>query len=103
MRLFERLLSAPPTATQKAYLGEVENIALAYLFVLVTRKSRPADASESHDLLVCNPQIDYKTGTMRLREFCGSQSCFVVLSGALGSICNGHPASDVVGNQEVTK
>jgi hypothetical protein len=27
-------------------LGDVENIALAYLAVLVTRKSRPADASE---------------------------------------------------------
>jgi hypothetical protein len=26
---------------------------------------------------------------MRLREFCGSQSCFVVLFHALGSICNG--------------
>jgi hypothetical protein len=32
---------------------------------------------------------------MRLREFCGTRSCFVVLSCALGSICNGHPASEV--------
>jgi hypothetical protein len=39
---------------------------------------------------------------MRLREFCGSQSCFVVLRRALGSICNGHPASEVVKNQVVT-
>jgi len=44
-----------------------------------------------------------KTGTMRLREFCGSQFCFVVLFHALESICNGHPASVVVDNQEVTK
>jgi hypothetical protein len=32
----------------------------------------------------------------RLRDFCGTLSCFVVLSCALGSICNGHPASEVV-------
>jgi hypothetical protein len=31
-----------------------------------------------------------------LRDFCGTLSCFVVLSCALGSICNGHPASEVV-------
>jgi hypothetical protein len=37
--------------------------------------------------------------TMRLREFCGSQSCFVVPFGSLGSICTGHPASTVVKNQ----
>ncbi len=40
-----------------------------------------------------------KWGTMRLWEFCGSQSCFVVLFHAVGSICNGHPASEVVKNQ----
>jgi len=28
-----------------------------------------------------------------------SSSCFVVLRRALGSICNGHPASKVVNNQ----
>ena len=38
-------------------------------------------------------------GTRRLREFCGGQSCFVVPCRALGSICNGHPASKVVNNQ----
>jgi hypothetical protein len=43
-----------------------------------------------------------KWGTRRLREFCGSQSCFVVLFHALGSICNGHPASKVIKNQVVT-
>jgi hypothetical protein len=59
-------------------------------------------ASKSTRLLVFNQQIDYKTGTMRLREFCGSQSCFVVLFHALGSICNGHPASKVIKNQDVT-
>ncbi len=32
-------------------------------------------------------------------EFCGGQSCFVVPCRALGSICNGHPASKVVNNQ----
>ncbi len=34
--------------------------------------------------------------TRCLRGFCGTRSCFVVLSRALGSICNGHPASEVV-------
>jgi hypothetical protein len=34
-----------------------------------------------------------------LRDFCVSRSCFVVLSCALGSICNGHPASEVIKNQ----
>jgi hypothetical protein len=33
--------------------------------------------------------------------FCVIRSCFVVLSRALGSICNGHPASEVVKNQSV--
>ena len=44
-----------------------------------------------------------KWGTRRLREFCGSQSCFVVHFYALGSICNGHPASEVVNNQVLAK
>ena len=35
-------------------------------------------------------------------EFCGTRSCFVVHCPALGSNCNGHPASEVVRNQVVT-
>jgi hypothetical protein len=37
--------------------------------------------------------------TMRLWDYCGSRLCSVVLRRALGSICNGHPASEVVKNQ----
>ena len=62
------------------------------------------------DLLVCTQEVPgdrffkkgsgrSKWGTRRLREFCGTSSCFVVLRRALGSICNGHPASEVVKNQ----
>ena len=36
---------------------------------------------------------------MRSRGFCGTRLCSVVLRRALGSICNGHPASEVVKNQ----
>jgi hypothetical protein len=39
---------------------------------------------------------------LRLREFCVGQLCSVVPRRALGSICNGHPASEVVKNQTVT-
>jgi hypothetical protein len=61
----------------------------------VFKKFRPLGVYQQID----GPDKD----TMRLREFCGSRSCFVVLRRALGSICNGHPASKVVDNQEVTK
>ena len=33
---------------------------------------------------------------MRLREVCGSQSCFVVLFLLRRSICNGHHASELL-------
>jgi hypothetical protein len=61
-----------------------------------------ASVFKSFDLLVFTRRSMADKDTMRLREFCGSRSCFVVLRRALGSICNGHPASKVVKNQDVT-
>jgi hypothetical protein len=55
-----------------------------------------AYVSKSPGLLVIISRSIAEKDTMRLREFCGSQSCFVVLRRALGSICNGHPASKVL-------
>src|SRR5882762_8272522 len=48
------------------------------------------------------PHDQSRNVTQTLRDFCGSRLCSVVLRRALGSICNGHPASEVVENQIVT-
>ena len=66
-----------------------------------TQSVRPSWVLTTRSIFKKGPKRS-KWGTMRLREFCGSLSCFVVLSHALGSICNGHPASRVIKNQDVT-
>jgi hypothetical protein len=63
---------------------------------LEDRRIRPA----SRELATAEPASSYTPG--RLRDLCVSRLCLVVLSRAFGSICNGHPASEVVNNQCVT-
>ena len=46
------------------------------------------------ELASAEPVSSYTPGW--LRDLCVSRLCFVVLSRAFGSICNGYPASEVV-------
>ena len=59
-------------------------------------------SSGSHVLVLSSGRWGCPKGPETLRDFCVSQSCFVMLRRALGSICNGHPASEVVKNQRLT-
>jgi hypothetical protein len=50
------------------------------------------ECAESPDPLARNQMIGLANVAMRLRDFCGDQSCFVVLS---GDICNDVPMATV--------